>query len=272
MTSRAQVRATSPGRVLRLALIAWGLGDLALGLRTRAVGWLAGEVLGAILVAYLVIGLGDTSWYLVPFVAGIGFLAVWAAQAIRAFGRAQHAQGAIAPTPARSSAAAVAWLSLPLLIWGTGFWLVAGSAAGPSAVVDAFETSWPQAARGLQLDRSLALDTRSTEGATIAIRHLRDLCAAGELSDDCADAPANLLRDVRFTISVVGPDTATATAQVVSFERRPSHFLGLFPTTDLVAVPQETVLLLELRAVDAPLPGGLEVGAQRWRIVSARAP
>jgi len=56
---------------------------------------------------------------------------------------------------------------------------------------------------------------------------------------------------------------------VVSFERRPSRFLGIFSATDLVSVPRQTVLTIHLRALPVPLPAGLELGARRWRIVSA---
>lgn len=269
MTVRSEVSATAPGTVLRLALVAWGLGHLALGLRARAVAWLVTEVASAALLAYLTIGLGDTTWYLVPFLAGIAFLAAWIVQAVAAYGRAQRAQGAIGPTPPRSPAAAVAWLCLPLLVWGTGFWLVAGAAAGPAAVVDRFETAWPAAAGGGTLDASLGLDVASQRASRTAMQQLTSLCATGHLASDCADATANLLRDVRFTIAPQPGGSATAVAQVVTYERRPSRFLGIFPATDLVAVPQETILVLLLRTDAAPLPGGLDVGAQRWLIQGA---
>ena len=269
MTARTEVRATAPGTVLRLALVAWGLGDLALGLRARAAAWLAAEVAAALLVAYLTVSLGDSTWYLLPFLAGIAFLAAWVLQAVASYRRAQQAQGAIGPTPPRSPAAAVAWLCLPLLAWGTGFWLVAGGGSGPAAVVDRFETAWPQAVGGGSLDASLGLDAASQQASREALHDLTDLCAAGRLSSDCADATGNLLRDVRFTLTQRSGDAATVVAQVVTYERRPSRFLGLFAATDLVAVPQETILVMLLRAEPAPLIAGLDVGARRWHVVSA---
>lgn len=272
MTARGEVRAPSTGRVLYLALAAWGLGDLALGRRGIGIAWLVAELASVAVLAYLFVGLADTTWYLVPFVAGTAFIGAWVAQAVLAYRRAQRAQGAIAPTPARSPAAAMAWLCLPLLVWGTGFWLVAGSASRPAAVVDAFETSWPQAAGGGALDASLALNPAGAQAARAAIERLQQLCADGRLTSDCADAASNLLRDVRFSITSTADGGAVAIAQVVSFERQPSRFLGLFPATDLVPVPQETVLTLHLRAVPAPLPGGIDLGARRWRIVEAGMP
>ena len=271
MTARGEVRAPSNARVLYLALAAWGLGDLALGRRGSGIAWLVAEVASVAVLAYLFFGLADTTWYIVPFVAGTAFIGAWATQAFLAYRRAQRGRGAIGPTPPRSPAAAAAWLCLPLLVWGTGFWLVAGSASGPAAVVDSFETSWPQTAGGGAFDASLALNPAGEQAARTAIERLQQLCADGRLTSDCGDAASNLLRDVRFTITSTAGG-AVAIAQVVSFEPHPSRFLGLFPGTDLVPVAQETVLNLDLRAVPAPLPGGIDLGARRWRIVEASAP
>ena len=243
-----------------------------MGRRAPAVAWLAAEGVAALLLAYLVIGLSDTTWYLVAFAAGIAFIAAWGGQAVLAYGHARRAQGAIGPTPVRSPAAAIAWLSLPLLVWGTGFWLVAAGASSPASVLDAFESSWPgQLANSAAADPSLRLDPATEQAAGAAIRSLQALCADGQLSADCAQAPANLLRDVRFRIASNDGSQATAVVEVVDFQRRPSRFLGLFPTTDLVPVARQSVLTLQLRAEPAPLPGGIDLGAQRWRIVNAAA-
>jgi len=272
VTGRGEVRARNTARVLYLALAAWGLGDLALGRRASGIAWLFAELGSVAVLAFLFLALADTTWYIVPFVAGMAFIAAWGAQAVQAYRRAQRAQGAVGPTPARAPTAAMAWLCLPLLVWGTGFWLVAGSASGPAAVVDAFEASWTRAAGGAALDASLALNPAGEQAARAAIGRLQQLCADGRLTKDCADAASNLLRDVRFSIIPNADGGAVAIAQVVNFERRPSRFLGFFPATDLVPVVQETILSLDLRSVPAPLPGGLDLGARRWRIVEASVP
>ena len=44
----------------------------------------------------------------------------------------------------RSPAATIAWLALPLLAWGTGFWLVAAEGSTPAAALDAFVERWPE--------------------------------------------------------------------------------------------------------------------------------
>ncbi|HUH16761.1 MAG TPA: hypothetical protein VMM85_02315, partial [Methylomirabilota bacterium] len=113
-----------PGRVLRLALVAWGLGHLAIGRTLTGRILLAAELGAALTVAWLTVGLADTSLYLVPFLAGVAFLVAWTWQAVDAYHAAHGLVGARPPTPERSPAAAIGWLSLPLLLWGTGFWVI----------------------------------------------------------------------------------------------------------------------------------------------------
>ncbi len=259
--------AAPAGLVLRRALIGWGLGDLALGQRRAAAAWLTAELLAAALVAWLVIGLAETTAYLVPFLAGCAFLGVWVLQAALAYRRARAARGETGPAPVGSPAAAIAWLALPLLVWGTAFWLVGGQAGTPGAVLDRFETAWPDV-EAHQLPASLASDPADvTQEARSALATLHADCAARGGSD-CSGA-LGLLRDLRISVTDRGDGTATALAQVVTFERRPTTILGFISGTELVPVPQRTVLTLELATVAAPLPGGVDVGAHRWQIVNA---
>jgi hypothetical protein len=262
---------TNPGSVLRLALLAWGLGDLAMGRRTAGIAWLIAEIVSAGFVAYLFIGLVDTTWYLVPFVLGVLFLVAWATQAAAAYRSALRSQAAAGGSPSRA-AAAMAWLTIPLLVWGTGFWLVSGSAAGPAAALDQFESSWPSLAAGARLDPQLGMDPKVNATAAVALSTLQRLCTGGTLSTGCSASARDLVRDVRIGLTAAGSDAATAAVTVVAFERRPSQFLGIFGGTDLVPVPRQTLLTLHLRAFPAPLPGGLQLGAQRWQIVDATSP
>jgi hypothetical protein len=252
-------------------MLIWGLGDLAIGRRRAGLSWMLAEVAALLGIAYVVIGLAQTTWYLVPFLAGVAFLFAWATQAIAVYHRAQRLEGAIGPTPPRSPAATVAWLSLPLLLWGTGFWLVGATGASPAAVLDRFEDHWPDLQReATPFAADLAANPGAvTAAATTALRALGALCRAGELSADCADAPENLLRSVRVTIRNQTGDTASAIAETVRYERRPSRFLGLFSGTELVPEVQERILVVDLQAVAAPLPGGIDLGARRWQIVNA---
>ena len=238
--------AADPGRVLRRALIGWGLGHLTIGRTTLGYWLLAAELTSVILVALLTVGLADTSLYLVPFLAGVAFIVAWAWQAVAAYRSAQALQPARPPTPERSPAAAIGWLSIPLLVWGTGFWVVAGHSATPAAVLDDFVTDWSSG----DLERTWADEVRA--GAAAA-------------------ADPDRLRDVRIRILTDDGEHATAVAEAIHFERRASRFLGIFPGTELVQVADERILVLELEARPVELPGGGQIGAVRWELVSARS-
>jgi hypothetical protein len=251
--------------VLRLALVAWGFGDLAMGRRGRGVALLLAELIGLVLIVVSAILLADTTWYLVPFLIGMAFIVAWSAQAVAAFLGAQRLQGAIAPPSTRSPAAAAAWLTVPLLLWGTGFWLFAAESASPSAVLDAFVTAWPDV--GAQpIDATVATDPAAvSQEAMAALATLRELCTTAGLTDDCREEASALLVNVRMRITDQSADTATAVAEVVRFERQPSKFLGIFEATELVPVPIAPILQLDLEAQPAPL------GSARWIIVNADA-
>jgi hypothetical protein len=72
-------------------------------------------------------------------------------------------------------------------------------------------------------------------------------------------------------VSLVGraADEAIAVAEAIHYERRPSRFLWLFPGTELVPVAEDTLLTLELAGHPVELPGGGDIGALRWELVSA---
>jgi hypothetical protein len=260
------VSAAAPGRVLRLSILAWGLGELAMGRRYVGSSLLLAQAVGLAIVALLTWLLADTTWYLVPFVAGMALVAIWALQAVVSYRRAHRLAGqARPPTERRSPAAAAAWLTLPLLAWGTGFWLFAAHAASPAAVVDRLVSGWGSDRVPSGVAAPAAAGQLSGVLAS-ATSHLRALCAAGSLSDDCADGTDALLHDVRVRVEPDALGGATATAEVVRFERRPTRFLGVFAASELVAVPVEPLLQLRLAPQRAAL------GAQRWAVVNATLP
>ncbi len=238
-----------PGTVLRRALAAWGLGHLALGRRAAGIALLAAEAVSLGLVWWLTVELAGTSAYLVPFLAGMAFIAAWAWQAVAAYQLAHVTRVARPPTPERSPAAAIGWLSLPLLVWGSGFWLIGEGAGTPAAVLDSFVTEW---SRG-ELGSAWPSEVRSA--ARIAERRL------GSESDR--------FHDVRFSVEEVGPGRARAVAQSIHYERRPSTFLGVFPGSELVPITDERVLALEFESVPVELPIFGDVGAVRWILVGA---
>jgi hypothetical protein len=61
-------------------------------------------------------------------------------------------------------------------------------------------------------------------------------------------------------------------AEAIHYERRDARFLGILPGTALEPVADERLLTLELTARPVELPGGGDIGAVRWELVSAGAP
>ena len=262
--------AAAPGRVLRLSLVAWGLGELANGRRYVASTWLLAEAICLAVVAIATWLFAGTTWYLLPFLLGMAFVVAWAAQAVAAYRHAQRTAGqATPPTARRSPAAAVAWLTLPLLAWGTGFWLITADGTSPAAVSNRVLSGWSDAAadgRPTTWGTDLSQDPAALSSALAAATgRLQALCADGTLASDCADDSSSLLRDVRVRIDANG-NQATATAELVRFERRETTFLGLFGASDLEPVALREILRLDLAAQPAAL------GAQRWTVVSATVP
>jgi hypothetical protein len=246
------VTRTDPGHVLRRALLVWGAGHLAVG--RRALGWtlVVIEVVAAFVVGWLTIGLANSSAYLVPFLAGVAFLAAWAWQAVDAYRHARSAEAAAGPVPERSPAVAAGWLALPLLAWFAGFWLIGADGSTPAAALDRFVTDWSAGALDEERWPSSVLD---------AADEARD--GLGAATDD--------LRDVRFSVTDLREDGATAVAEAVHYERRESRILWLFAGSELVPVADAEVLTLELEARPIELPGGGDIGAVRWLIVDGRA-
>jgi hypothetical protein len=251
------VTAPDPGHVLRRALIGWGLGHVAL--ERRASGWLLlateGGALGVL--AWLTLGLADSSAYLVPFLAGMAFIAAWAWQAVAAYGLARRSASERQPAPARSPAAAIGLLGLPLLVWGTGFWLIGARSATPAAVLDRFVTAWTDDALGAEWPAAVRREAAS---------------AAASLGTG-----PDRFRNLRVRIPAaptgeLGRGSVIAQVDAIHFDRQPSRFLGLFPGSELIPVADDTVLMLELRPVPVALPGGGDVGAVRWTLTRAEAP
>lgn len=240
------------GSVLRRALLAWGLGHIALGRDAVGRALLGAEAASVALIGWLVIGLADTSAYLVPYVAGVVFLVAWGWQAVHAYRLARRADPDADAAPLRSEAVAIGWMALPILVWGAGYWLVAAEDATPAATLDRFVTGWTAD----ELDPA-EWGQGVVDEATIAADQLGD-------GDD-------RFRDVRVRITDQDGQMAGAVAEAVHYERRPTTFLFIFPGTETVPVADEVLLSLELRADDAPLPGGGTIGAVRWSITDAEA-
>jgi hypothetical protein len=266
------VSGARPGRVLRRSLLAWGLGHLDLGARRAGLALLAAEGVAALFLAVLTVALAPGSLYLLPYLLGIIVLVCWALQALAAY-RLARARVPPAPDggpPRRAEAASIAWLGLPLLAWGTSYWLFAGVAATPAAVVDRFAGTW---ARLVVQPESAASLGRDPDGlardAAAALESLDALCREGTLRTGCEAGPEALLHDVRFRIRGDG-DRATAVAELVRFERRSTRFLGIFEGAEWVPIPERAVLELQLTAEPGPGLLGVELGDRRWSIAASR--
>ncbi len=245
-----------PGRVLRRALLAWGWGHLLLGRTAIGRALLVAELGSIVLLAWLTVGLADTSAYLVPFLAGIVVLLAWAWQAVAAYRGAQASQPAHPAepqTPERSPATAIGWLSIPLLAWGAGFWLIGAHAATPAATLDRFVSAWT------------AGELEADEWPPSVIE------AASEAEDSLGTGP-DRFQDVRFSIVEKSADDALALGESVHFERQETTMLLIFSGSELVPVADEQLLSLELAALPVELPGGGDVGAVRWELVDATSP
>jgi hypothetical protein len=247
------VTGPDPGRVLRRALLAWGSGHLLLGRTAVARALLLAEVIALLLVAWLTVGLATSSAYLVPFLAGVVFLLAWAWQAVAAYRDAQAMQPARPPTPERSSATAIGWLSIPLLAWGAGFWLIGAQAATPAATLDRFVSAW------------IAGDLGADDWPPSVI------AAASEAEASLGSGP-DKFQDVRFSVLDESNADASAVGESVHFERQETTMLGVFSGSELVPVADERLLSLELAARPVELPGGGDVGAVRWELVDASSP
>lgn len=240
--------APDPGLVLRRALVAWGWGHLAIGRMAVGRALLIAEIIALALVSWLTIGLADSTAYLVPFLAGVGFLVAWAWQAIAAYRAARAMQAAMPPTPERSPATAIGWLSLPLLAWGTGFWLFGAHAATPAAALDRFVTAWTAG----------ALDDAAWPPDVVR--------AADRAAERLGDGP-DRFRDVRFSIIDAEGSRVIAVGNAIHYERRATSLFGIFSGSELVPANDERLLSLEVAAVPVELPGGGDIGAVRWELV-----
>jgi len=97
------------------------------------------------------------------------------------------------------------------------------------------------------------------------------LAAAAEADAALGTGP-DRYQDVRFSIVAVARARAEAVGETVDFEREPVSLLGIFPGTELVPVPDELLMTMELVAQPVELPGGGDIGAVRWELVAATSP
>ena len=215
----------------------------------------------------------DGTAYLVPFVRGVAFIAAWGAQAIAAYRAAQRAQGASGPALPHSPAAAIAWLGVPLLVWGTVFWLASARNASPPAVLDGVLSRWETIAANPNVSHDIATDPgQLTRDVARAADRLVEICRQAQVAADCDGPVDGLLRDVRFRVVQQTDEAATAVLELVRYERRPTRFLGFVQGATVIAVPTEPLLRLELAALEGGRVLGWPLGDRRWQIVDSSVP
>jgi hypothetical protein len=121
-------------------------------------------------------------------------------------------------------------------------------------VLDRFVGDWPSLQEPRAgWDPAFATDAAELQqAASAALAELAVQCRAGKLSADCGQAPVNLLRDVRVSVSGESAETATAVAELVDYVKRPTSVLWVLQGTELVPVSRQVLLRLELRDIDLP--------------------
>ena len=143
---------------------------------------LVAELFGLVLIVASAILLSGHDQVPVPFLIGMAFIVAWSVPGGRRLPARPAPRRAIPPPSTRSPAAAAAWLTVPLLLWGTGFWLFAAQSASPAAVLDAFVTEWPDVATQ-SIAASVATDpVQVSLQAEQALDTLRDLCGSQGLT------------------------------------------------------------------------------------------
>jgi hypothetical protein len=272
--SRARAATPEPAAVLRLALIGWGLGHLALGDRRGAL-LLAGEVAGGAGLFLLAAAFIEGARYPWVYLGLVAFFAAWAWQAVDAHRRAVEAGGS-------PGGAIQAVLLAPVaLVAFTGFWLVGGTGGSPAAPLRAYVAAWrdgrPAAASRLFVDQP-APDALGAQwaGEQLYLRGRAATLARGGRAEDLD--PNRPLDALVFEIDPIAPGsagsvdgaTANATVEFVRQETVSGSFFGLVPTASQRRVVLERVGSIVLRAVERPTVLGIPDVV--WRIESVSLP
>lgn len=234
-------------------------------------GWLLLVVqpLAMIFVAVIAAAFIDGTRWLIVFPPLIALMVVWIAQAVDAHQRALRV-GAT-----RGGEIAVVVLLPVALTLLTGFWLVGGRHASPSATLQDYIAAWmdnrPDAAAPLfappQTPEAISAEW-AAQTQTLADRVAAAQARYGDASGLNAVHPFD---NLRFEDPVTSGDGRVSMAvQIVREERVQTTVLGVFPTAGQQTVPVETDLtiwLVQQRQTVAWLPlAGLD--SFTWKILS----
>jgi hypothetical protein len=258
----------SGDRVVVLALLGWGLGHLALGLRR---GWLLVAAEVAALVVLVGVGLPRIEGDGVDgiFLGVVLFFVVWVAQAIDAYGRAVRSGG-------RPSGAIRALALLPVaVIVFSAFWMKGGVSATASATMERYVDAWrhaqPEVADRLLLEPMgpAAMTARWAQADAVIGSRLAAL--AGTLGPGSGFDPRRPFANLEFRLQTPTTDSAARVSiVVVRHVSVRATFLGLVPTA-----VQETEVLDQIGTIDlaaVPLVPAVGLGdwpaTRAWRVVT----
>ena len=261
--------------MLRRALLAWGLGHLALGDRR---GWLLLllQPLAIGGVATITLLLVDSTRWILVFPCLALLIVLWLGQAVHAHQVAlrRGAQG--------GGELQIAWVLPVILTVVTAFWLFGGDHGSAASTLRDYVAAWHtgqvEAARGLfvepPVDGQLA-STWEQEQQYIRDRVTQAAALYGSASGlDPADPFAGL-RYVELTHEGAA-DTVLVAVDIVRRQRVETSLLGLIPTATQETVLVERAGLIRLRTVPATWPAWLPAGAgpppRVWRVEEVSLP
>jgi len=235
----------SARRVLRAAVIGWGLGHVMLGDRR---GWLLLilQPVAIACVAVLAIGLIDGTRWLIVFPPLVALLVFWLAQAVDAHQRALR-------MGAQPGGEMTIVLLLPIaLAVLTAFWLVGGRHGSPGATLEAYIAAWmddrPDAAAPLfttpRTTDSITAEW-SAESDMLSQRVSAAEATYGENSGLDSDHPFDSLRFGEP--QATGDGRVAMSVEIVRDEQVKTTVLGFIPTAgqQTVVVEQDMTILLE---------------------------
>ena len=260
-------RVPPASKVLRRALIFWGLGHVMLGDRR---GWLLLIIqpIAIIAVTALAAALIEGTRWLIVFVPLLALLVFWVAQAVDAYQRALK-------MGAKPGGEMAIVLMLPLgLIVLTLFWLVGGRHGSPTATLQEYIEAWmrnrPDAAAPLFATptEADAVGARWATEQQVLADHISR--AHATYGDESGLDPEHPFESLRFRDPVTTTDgRVSIVVELVRNERIPTTVLGVIPTAGQqeVVVERDMTIWLERQLQPQPewLPiDGLESYA--WKI------
>jgi len=252
MAAPSDARTAEPARpvppaskVLRRALIGWGLGHVMLGDRR---GWLLLLAQPIAIVAVLVLALTfiDGTRWLVVFPPLVALMVVWIVQAVDAYQRALK-------MGARAGGAMAIVVLLPVaLTLLTAYWLLGGRHGSPSATVGDYIEAWmsnqPTAAAPLFGDGRSADAVSSQWTAEDQMLHDHINAAYATYGEDSGLDPDRPFDNLRFRDPVpAGDGRVSMIVELVRNERVASTVLGIIPTAGQqeVTVERDMTIWLE---------------------------